>query len=140
MPTQAPVAFECKHKGKPAGKVFLSFSRKAVPAGAFAGMLHVTVHKIDEFSDTLGLMRRRTDPYVLLHLSSVKQKTSNKKNVCPRLIFLLCTISNCLYYVPLSGRSTRMQCTFIYCDELLYFCFTLHQKVNYFRFFASNEA
>ncbi len=28
MPTQAPVAFECVHKGKPAGKVFLSFSRK----------------------------------------------------------------------------------------------------------------
>jgi hypothetical protein len=28
MPTQAPVAFECVRKGKPAGKVFLSFSRK----------------------------------------------------------------------------------------------------------------
>ena len=82
MPTQAPVAFECKHKGKPAGKVFLSFSRKAVPAGAFAGMLHVTVHKIDEFSDTAGFMDR-TDPYVLLQLGGDKQKTSYKDDVRP---------------------------------------------------------
>ena len=83
MPTQAPVAFECKHAGKPAGKVFLSFSRKT-PAGAFAGMLHVTVHKIDEFSDTAGLMDR-TDPYVWLQLGSDKQKTSYKDNVRPFL-------------------------------------------------------
>ena len=89
MPTQAPVAFECKHKGKPAGKVFLSFSRKT-PAGAFAGMLHVTVHKIDEFSDAAGLMDR-TDPYVWLQLGGDKQKTSYKDNVSPRWRFPLCT-------------------------------------------------
>ena len=81
MPTQAPVAFECKHKGKPAGKVFLSFSRKT-PAGAFAGMLHVTVHKIDEFSDTAGFMDR-TDPYVSLQLGGDKQQTSYKDDVRP---------------------------------------------------------
>jgi len=33
-------------KGKTQGKVFLLFSRKAAPAGAFAGILHVTVHSI----------------------------------------------------------------------------------------------
>ena len=82
MPTQAPVAFECKHKGKPAGKVFLTFSRKAVPEGAFAGVLHVTVHKIDEFSDNAGLMDR-TDPYVWLQLGGDKQQTSYKDNVRP---------------------------------------------------------
>ena len=90
MPTQAPVAFECKHKGKPAGKVFLSFSRKAVPAGAFAGMLHVTVHKIDEFSNTFGFFDRK-DPYVLLQLGREKQNTSCKNDVrtCEKSRFYL---------------------------------------------------
>ena len=38
--------------------------------GAFSGVLHVNVHKIDEFSDTAGVMDR-TDPYVLLQLGAV---------------------------------------------------------------------
>ena len=51
-------------------------------AGAFAGLLHVTVHKTDGFSDTAGFMDR-TDPYVLLQIGSEKQKTSSKKDVSP---------------------------------------------------------
>ena len=86
------MAFECMHKGKPvtrkAHKAVLppgeenkpsmfglfvgNISTNPVqdpdphpPAGQFAGLLHVTVHKIDDFSHTAGFMDR-TDPYVLL--------------------------------------------------------------------------
>ncbi len=48
--------------------------------GAFAGLLHVTVHKIN----TAALMDR-TDPYVLLQLGSDEQKTSCNNNVSPPL-------------------------------------------------------
>ena len=48
--------FEMMCKGKPAGKVYLLFSRRAVPKGAFAGLLHVTVDRIDEFKDVSMLI------------------------------------------------------------------------------------
>ncbi len=56
-------------------------------AGSFAGMLHVTAHKIevhknDEFSDTAGFLDR-TDPYVLLQIGREQQKTSSRNNVRP---------------------------------------------------------
>ena len=43
-------------KDKKTGVVYLSFSRMAAPKGAFEGILHVTVHKIDEFDDSAGFM------------------------------------------------------------------------------------
>ena len=106
------MAFECMHKGKPvtrkAHKAVLppaeenkpsmfglfvgNISTNPVqavqdpdphpPAGEFAGLLHVTVHKIDDFSHTAGFMDR-TDPYVLLRLGSDEQTTSCKENVSP---------------------------------------------------------
>ena len=42
--------------------------------------IHITVHKIDGFSDTAGFMDR-TDPYVLLQLGKEKQQTSVKNDV-----------------------------------------------------------
>jgi len=57
--------FEMMRQGKPAGKTTLLFSRRAVPKGAFAGTLRVTVVRIDAFSDTAGLMDR-TDPFISL--------------------------------------------------------------------------
>ena len=59
--SEQAMQFELTNKGKPAGKVWLTFSRKpaeSVPAGAFSGALHCTVHKIDEFADTAGFMDR----------------------------------------------------------------------------------
>ena len=50
-------AYEMTTKnGEAAGKVVLSFSRRAVPEGAFEGILHVTVHRIEGFSDTVGVL------------------------------------------------------------------------------------
>ena len=67
--------FETKKKnGEAAGKVLLSFSRRAVPEGAFEGIRHVTVHRIEGFSDTAGFMDK-TDPYVQLTLGKEKRKT-----------------------------------------------------------------
>jgi len=40
------LSFVVVNKDKTAGKVLLVFSRKALPPGAFAGILHVTVHSI----------------------------------------------------------------------------------------------
>jgi hypothetical protein len=48
----------------------------------FAELLHVTVHKIDEFGDTAGFLDR-TDPYVLLQIGREQQKTSSRNNVRP---------------------------------------------------------
>ena len=56
--SEQAMQFELTNKGKPAGKVWLTFSRRDVPAGAFSGALHCTVHKIDEFADTAGFMDR----------------------------------------------------------------------------------
>ena len=68
-------AYEMTTKnGKAAGKVVLSFSRRAVPEGAFEGILHVAVHRIEGFSDTAGFMDK-TDPYVQLVLGKEKRKT-----------------------------------------------------------------
>ena len=53
--TADPVELGLERKnGEAAGKVVLSFSRRAVPEGAFEGILHVTVHRIEGFSDTAG--------------------------------------------------------------------------------------
>jgi len=60
--------FEMMRQGKPAGKTTLLFSRRAVPKGAFAGTLRVTVVRIDAFSDTAGLMDR-TDPFISLKVT-----------------------------------------------------------------------
>ena len=38
--------------------------RRHCMAAEFSGVLHITVHKIDEFSDMAGFMDR-TDPYVM---------------------------------------------------------------------------
>jgi len=75
---ETPMPFEMVHEGKTAGKVYLMFSRKT-PAGAFAGALHITVHSIDEFSDSAGFMDK-TDPFVRLELGSEKLMTSCKNN------------------------------------------------------------
>ena len=51
--------FEIHHKNekdKKTGVVYLSFSRMAAQRGAFEGILHVTVHKIDEFDNSAGFM------------------------------------------------------------------------------------
>jgi hypothetical protein len=49
-------------------------------SGAFSGMLHVIVHRIDGFKDMCGLMDR-IDPYVSLELGKEKLTTSVKDNV-----------------------------------------------------------
>ena len=68
-------AYEMTTKnGKAAGKVVLSFSRQAPPEGSFGGQIHVTVHRIEGFSDTAGFMDK-TDPYVQLVLGKEKRKT-----------------------------------------------------------------
>eukprot|EP00277_Geminigera_cryophila_P010826 CAMPEP_0179451886 /NCGR_PEP_ID=MMETSP0799-20121207/35916_1 /TAXON_ID=46947 /ORGANISM="Geminigera cryophila, Strain CCMP2564" /LENGTH=129 /DNA_ID=CAMNT_0021247545 /DNA_START=25 /DNA_END=414 /DNA_ORIENTATION=- len=48
-------------------------------AAEFAGVLHITVVSIDEFSDTAGFMDR-TDPYVSLTLGDETYKTTVKDN------------------------------------------------------------
>jgi len=50
----------------------------AVSGGSFAGLLHVTVHKIDEFSDTAGFLDR-TDPDVLLQIGRGGLQSSRRK-------------------------------------------------------------
>jgi hypothetical protein len=45
------VCYEARNKGVKAGEVFLKLSWKAIPAGAWAGPLLVTVEKIDELND-----------------------------------------------------------------------------------------
>jgi hypothetical protein len=52
--------------------------------------IHVTVHKIDEFSNTFGFFDRK-DPYVLLQLGREKQNTSCKNDVrtCEKSRFYL---------------------------------------------------
>jgi len=55
-------------------------------AGAFAGLLHVTVHSIKGFRDTAGLMDR-ADPFVSLQLGNDKQTTSTKDNVISYRVF-----------------------------------------------------
>ena len=55
--SEHPVPFELMRKEIPSVKVYLTFSR-SVPKGAYAGTLHCTVHKIDEFADTAGFMDR----------------------------------------------------------------------------------
>ena len=73
--TADPVELGLERKnGEAAGKVVLSFSRRAVPEGAFEGILHVAVHRIEGFSDTAGFMDK-TDPYVQLVLGKEKRKT-----------------------------------------------------------------
>ena len=68
-------AYEMTTKnGEAAGKVVLSFSRQAPPEGSFGGQIHVTVHRIEGFSDTAGFMDK-TDPYVQLVLGKEKRKT-----------------------------------------------------------------
>ena len=85
--SEAPVAVETTAKdGKPAGKVLLMFSRKAVPEGAFEGILHVTVQSIEGFSDTAGFMDR-TDPYVSLVLGKEKRKTRYQNNAGGTAVF-----------------------------------------------------
>ena len=66
--SESPIPFDMARKGKTQGKVFLRFSRRAVPKGAFAGTLRVTVVRIDAFSDTAGLMDR-TDPFISLKVT-----------------------------------------------------------------------
>ena len=65
--------------GKVAGKIYLSFSRMAMPEGSFTGVLHLTVCRIDEFSDTAGFMDK-TDPYVKVLLGNEEFKTTVKDN------------------------------------------------------------
>ena len=52
--------------------------------------IQVTVHKIDEFSNTFGFFDRK-DPYVLLQLGREKQNTSCKNDVrtCEKSRFYL---------------------------------------------------
>ena len=61
------VPLELSHNMEPAGTVLLTFSRRLAPKGAFAGTLHVTIVKIDEFDDKVGMISMdTTDPYVKL--------------------------------------------------------------------------
>jgi hypothetical protein len=70
--------------------------KKVKTSGDFDGLLNVTVHKIDEFRDTVGVMDR-TDPFVVLQLGSEKQKTSYKENVssCKKSGFCLVWCQKC---------------------------------------------
>jgi len=77
-----PLAFHVTLKGEPAGTVYLMFSRRAVPKGAFAGLLHVTVDRISGVADTAGFMDR-TDPYVSLRYASVSKV---KRDLCMRAL------------------------------------------------------
>ena len=76
-----PVPYELVHRGKNAGVVFLKLSRRTdnIPEGAFAGVFHVTVVRLDNFSDTAGMMDR-TDPFVEMRLGNECLKTSVKNN------------------------------------------------------------
>jgi hypothetical protein len=56
----------CDKSGDVAGTLWLGFSRRT-PPGAFAGVLHVIVERIDEFRDNAGV-GDRTDPYVSVSL------------------------------------------------------------------------
>ena len=69
----------CLRRSAPCSQVYLKFSRKAIPEGAFAGVFHVTIVRLDNFSDTAGLMDR-TDPFVELRLGNECLKTSVKNN------------------------------------------------------------
>jgi len=64
--------FEMMRQGKPAGKTTLLFSRRAVPKGAFAGVLRIGVVQIDGFSDMAGFMDR-ADPFVMLQVIFVRE-------------------------------------------------------------------
>ena len=76
------VPLDLSHNMEPAGTVLLTFSRRLAPKGAFAGTLHVTIAKIDEFDDKVGMISMdTTDPYVKLQLMGRKPlKTSTKDN------------------------------------------------------------
>jgi len=51
-----------------------NFSPSRLPVRIYIGILHVTVHRIEGFSDTAGFMDK-TDPYVQLTLGKEKRKT-----------------------------------------------------------------
>jgi hypothetical protein len=53
--------------------------RALLEQGGFAGVLHVTVHSIEDFKDTSGLMDR-TDPYVQVQIGTEQQQTSYKND------------------------------------------------------------
>ena len=55
-------------------------------AGAFAGLLHVTVHSIKGFQDTAGFMDK-TDPYVSLKVGNDQKKTRTLDNVGGSVVF-----------------------------------------------------
>ena len=76
-----PVPYELANRGNKAGVVYLKLSRRTdnIPEGAFAGVFHVTIVRLDNFSDTAGLMDR-TDPFVELRLGNECLKTSVKNN------------------------------------------------------------
>ena len=71
--------FETKIKGKVAGRVFLKFSRKAVPERAWAGLFHVVVHSIDGFKDKTSILSK-SDPFVTLALGGETLSTTVKKS------------------------------------------------------------
>ena len=73
------VCIQTKLKGEPNGEIYLSFSRKKVPKGAFAGRLHVTVHRVEGFRDKSGLLGR-TDPFVSVKLGAGKPRQTKIKN------------------------------------------------------------
>ena len=55
------IVVDMRKKGEATGKVILTFIRKEPPPGAFAGIMHVTVNKIDEFDDSAGFMDKVSD-------------------------------------------------------------------------------
>jgi len=78
----------CAGYAPQAGAVWLAFSRRAVPKGAFAGVLHITVVKIEDFSDSAGFMDK-TDPYVRLRLGEESQRTVCLDNAGGKDVVLL---------------------------------------------------
>ena len=89
------VCIQTKLKGEPNGEIYLSFSRKKVPKGAFAGRLHVTVHRVEGFRDKSGLLGR-TDPFVSVKLGAGKPRQTEA---------LMCQVSTCVGF-HVSGKHT----------------------------------
>ena len=71
--------FEVLRKGQVAGALYLLFSRRAVPKGAFAGLLHVTLVRVDGVSETTGMFDR-ADLYCRISLGGEERRTSTKDN------------------------------------------------------------
>jgi hypothetical protein len=82
-----PECYKVMRKGsqETAGCVYLRFCRRALPRGAFAGPLNVTVVSICDFGD--GSMFDRLDPFVEIKLGAETLRTSTQENAGGSVVF-----------------------------------------------------